>query len=127
MLATSTDAGDQGAVGVWNLASGGSVFSTTTHAQITGLQFSPDGVTLATSDRDGSIQLWHVASGELLATIAAAPSRNVAFAFAPDGKQLICVGATGVVNRCDVATGKVTALGSVAEPAIFLLEFSRRS
>ncbi|MGH7140840.1 MAG: WD40 repeat domain-containing protein [Pirellulales bacterium] len=75
MLATSTDAGNQGAVGVWNLASGGSVFSTTTHAQISGLQFSPDGATLATSDRDGSIQIWHVLAWALVWALPLAVGR----------------------------------------------------
>jgi WD40 repeat protein len=116
LLATSTDAGDQGAVVAWDVASGANVFATTTHSRVTGLLFSRDGTTLATSHRDGSIQFWQVGSGELLTTIARAPSPIVALAFTPNGKQLICVGTTGAVNRCDASTGEVTKLGTVSLP-----------
>jgi eukaryotic-like serine/threonine-protein kinase len=56
--------------------------------------FSPDSKTLATASWDGTVRLWHVATGSELITLKG-HTKGVMFcvAFSPDGRQL--VGGTG--------------------------------
>ena len=52
--------------------------------------YSPDGKTLASSgSKDGTIQLWHVDSGNLVQTLEGHTDTVTALAFAPDGKTLV--------------------------------------
>src|SRR5262249_51330688 len=55
-----------GGAGVWALIPGGS--KGTNNLRVLTIAFSPDGRTLATSGADGSIYLWDVATGHLVAT-----------------------------------------------------------
>jgi eukaryotic-like serine/threonine-protein kinase len=60
------------------------------------LTFSPDGRTLATASWDGSVRLWHVATGlELFSFKDPAHSQCWAVQFSPDGKQLVATGTGG--------------------------------
>lgn len=52
--------------------------------------YSPDGKTLASSgSSDGTIQLWHVDSGDLMQTLAGHTEAVTALTFAPDSKTLV--------------------------------------
>jgi len=53
-----------------------------------GATFSPDKHILATGARDDSIQLWDVASGNLLRTLSGHSDYVYAAAFSPDGQTL---------------------------------------
>jgi WD40 repeat protein len=53
------------------------------------LSFSPDGKTLASGSRDGTVKLWDVASGKLAATLQGHPGSVWALAFSPDGRVLV--------------------------------------
>jgi len=53
---------------------------------------SPDGKLLATGDKAGTVKLWDLASGRLLATVKAHTSEVVALAFSPDGRILATCG-----------------------------------
>jgi len=81
---------------------------------VAALSFSPDGTTLATVHTDsggptgnGSVMLWDVASGELLADLTGEdplPSLSFTLAFSPDGGTL-AVQLEGCFRLWDVATG----------------------
>ncbi|GHJ41675.1 WD40 repeat domain-containing serine/threonine protein kinase [Streptomyces sp. TS71-3] len=77
---------------------------------VTGMSFSPDGGTLATSHRDGRVRLWDVADHRLKATISGRygePIQDVAFS--PDGRTLAASVAPGVW-LWDVASRKPRAI-----------------
>lgn len=55
---------------------------------VTGVTFSPDGASLASSGVDTTIRLWEVATGKQLATLHGHPNQVNAVAFSPDGASL---------------------------------------
>jgi dipeptidyl aminopeptidase/acylaminoacyl peptidase len=72
---------------------------------LTQVAFSPGGTLLATADADGTIQLWNLATGQL---VGAALYVGIGFpvngvAFSPDGKQLAAADADGTVRMLPVA------------------------
>ena len=67
---------------------------------------SPDGRTLATGFRDGTVELWDVATGDLRRTFTAHSNRVSSMRFNPDGSILATTGSwDGAVRLWDVATG----------------------
>ncbi|WP_458248855.1 WD40 repeat domain-containing protein [Streptomyces sp. MAI_2237] len=76
---------------------------------VTSLAFSPNGKLLASATNYGTVQLWNVANGDLLATLdklALADAAPNKITFSPDGKKLAvcCVPRFQLV---DVASGKI--------------------
>jgi RNA polymerase sigma factor (sigma-70 family) len=67
--------------------------------------FSPDGKILAAGGYTGAILLYDAATGRKLHELRARTINFPAFAFAPDGKTLACVG-TKTIQIWDTATGK---------------------
>jgi WD40 repeat protein len=92
--------GDDGAIQLWEAASGKPVRKLTGATDwLLALAFSPDGKTLAAGGHDGQLRLWDVASGRKVADVLAQPPAapkappppvNIvsALAFSPDGKQV---------------------------------------
>ena len=90
------------AVGLWLLAG---LLSTSTgaaeprftleghHDAVTCLAYAPDGQTLATGSKDGTVRLWD-AAGKERATLPGHERMVTALAFAPDGKTLATTGST---------------------------------
>jgi WD40 repeat protein/predicted Ser/Thr protein kinase len=68
--------------------------------------FSPDGKLLAAAGADGTVQVWHVVTGQSRGTLTghAGPVNGVAFS--PDGLTLASAGVDGKVRLWDVASGK---------------------
>lgn|ERR1041385_7495222 len=72
------------------------------------LMFSPDGRTLATASRDGTVKLWDAASGQLTATLRH-DSGAAWLAFSPDGKTVATGSKDHTARMWDVATGRLIA------------------
>jgi WD40 repeat protein len=88
------------------------------HAAVV-LAFSPDGKTLASGAKDGTVCLWDVATRQLVRTLRCpAPVRNLAFV---PGTGRLAVGSLGV-TLWDVATGEPA--GSVGADKEYFLTFS---
>lgn len=91
---------------------------------------SPDGRTLAISTRDGSVRLWNVRSGLLVATLREKSEidgmsrfQESGLAFSPDGRHLALADTGGEVSVWAVGSRevelKMRALGSSAFSAVF--------
>ncbi|MEU1338352.1 hypothetical protein [Streptomyces sp. NPDC005827] len=81
------------------------------------IAFSPDGATLATSSRDGTVRLWNPATGSIQETL---PDAGTPMAFSPDGATLAVGrvdGDGGSVSLLDIATGyaRVEFVGQTGE------------
>ena len=66
--------------------------------------FSPDGKTLALASREGTVQLWDVATGKLLETLKGHSSAVMAVAFSPDGRTLASGSSDQTVRLWNVET-----------------------
>jgi WD40 repeat protein len=76
------------------------------------LAFSPDGKTLISCGRDGTVKFWDVPAGRERVTLRA-PEGFEGLALSPDGQTLVTVAGgpsrQGVVRRWDVAAGRERA------------------
>jgi WD40 repeat protein len=68
-------------------------------------EFSPDGRTLVSCGRDGTVRFWEVATGRCLRTIEAHGDEVNDAAFSPDGRSLATAGDDGAIKVWDVETG----------------------
>lgn len=73
--------------------------------QLSAAALAPDGLTLASVSRDGTVKLWDVTTGLELRTLSrlATPARSVTFA--PNGRILVSVLQDRTVKLWDVTTG----------------------
>ncbi len=66
--------------------------------------FSPDGKTLALASREGSVQLWDVATGKILEKVKGHSSAVEAVVFSPDGRTLASGSGDETVRLWNVET-----------------------
>lgn len=83
------------------------------------LAFSPGGQQLATGSaqsRDGTVQLWRVADGALLATLAGHTGNIRALAFSADGQRLISASGDGTARVWQATDG--TSVATLDHPPV---------
>jgi WD40 repeat protein len=107
-------AGGDGAVRLWNPATGQQVrvlHATSARFGVNAVAFSPHGTLLASGEGDGTIRLWNPATGRAIRILHAIGSGTYlplsGVAFSPNGKLLASV--VAAVRLWDPATGQ--ALG----------------
>jgi RNA polymerase sigma factor (sigma-70 family) len=89
---------------LWDAATGKELRVFPSNGQPRGVAFSPDGKTIATTQRWG--QLWDVATGKMLCELKNLQSAVFALAFAPDGKTLATGNSDGAVHLWDPTNGE---------------------
>jgi WD40 repeat protein len=120
-------AGKDGAVKVWDVASG-KLTRTLTVKDLSAVALSPDGKVLATGSKDGVIRLWDVATGKQLRSLTGPKQEIAALAFHPAGRLLASGTNPGPAILWDPATGlekarvRVGPAGEVG--AVWSLAFS---
>jgi WD40 repeat protein len=77
----------------------------TIDAAATALAFDPTGSTLAAGLFDGNVEIWDVATGELVRGFRAHSGRVHDLAFSPDGAWIATAGEDGTVALFDAASG----------------------
>jgi WD40 repeat protein len=91
---------------VWDLAARSKVHEFGGHAKgVLAANFSPDGMRVVSTARDGQAIVWEAATGTVAYSIPG-PGADVAEAmFTPDGKQLVVAGRGGVVTLHSASDG----------------------
>jgi WD40 repeat protein len=74
-------------------------------SRICSLSFSPDGQMLAVGAWDGSVRLWQVADGEVLASLPDHANGVVSVAFSPNGMMLATASLDGITKLWDISRG----------------------
>ncbi len=109
-------ANGDGAVHVWNVATGQMVNSLNAHTDlVSGVVFSPDGSVLASASYDGTVVLWDMATGGALRTLSAHTDFVNSVAFSPDGTTLASASNDRTVIVWHVATGQPLRTFSVED------------
>lgn len=114
-----------GEIKLWNVITRGEVVSVRGHpgaGLVSGLAFSPDGKTLASSSVDQTVRLWDVATGKLKHTLKGGHTNALyCVAYSPDGKTLASAGADQTIKVWDLTNLSTPA----ADPAIARTDFEK--
>ena len=96
-------------IGIWiyNAQTGQELDLLTGHTgRVRSVVFSPDGRTLASGSRDGTIRQWDVSTGRHLRTLRGHTDWVNSVVFSPDGRTLASGSSDGTVRQWDVSTGR---------------------
>ena len=70
------------------------------------VDWSPEGQRLASGGQDGSLKIWHAATGQNVQTVSAHTGSIGTLAWSPDGRRLASAGGDCTVRICDAARGQ---------------------
>jgi WD40 repeat protein len=125
---TLVSAGDDqdGAVKVWDVASGTTVATLPHPGAVLCLAFNRDGSQLATGGKDQTIRVWDTATRREAHVLSGGHSLSVSgVAFSPDGRRLASASWDKSVKVWDLSTGKVVLPPMEHTDLLFGVAFSR--
>lgn len=76
-------------------------------ANVTAVQFSPDGSKLASASDNGTLMVWDVGTGARLHTLDGSFTTFATLQFSPDGSKLAAASEYGKVTVWNVSTGRL--------------------
>src|SRR5262249_48635895 len=127
----STGRGDppSGELKLWDSAGGKALVTTTWHALLGAVAFSPDGRRLAGAAHDCTVAVWDAGTLQPVATLKGQPERGLSewtgVAYSADGRQVAAGSAAGRVRVWDAATGEeLLNVLTTAQTAVSGLAFS---
>jgi WD40 repeat protein len=88
----------EGVADVWDAQTGDRVTTLAAPAEIGGLTYSPDGMTVATAHGDGTVRLWDPETGVQQLVLGGDGTRMSHVEFGPHGSALASVGDDGIVH-----------------------------
>ncbi|NNH71004.1 helix-turn-helix domain-containing protein [Nocardia uniformis] len=115
---TLLTASSDGTIGTWDTADLGSLHPA---APAAAFAYSRNGRTHAVAAADGSVHLWHSATGYRRQQLPGSPREPTGLAFAADDRFLVHGGADGL-RVLDTATSAVLPLGTTAVDALAVSE-----
>ena len=92
----------EGAVKIWDSASGQLLTTIFAQGGVVRVAFSPDGTRLATGSPDGMVRVWDAATGRLLQTLAGHTGEVWGGSFSPDGLRLATGSRDGTAKVWDI-------------------------
>jgi WD40 repeat protein len=108
---------------VWDAATGSRVREITSETPVSGLTLSPDGRRLAKARWDGAVQVFDLATGKSISTMA--HNKVVSAVFSPKGQRIATVSSDGSATVSDVESGKqLLPIGAEVNKHITDLAFS---
>lgn len=94
-------------IGVWDLASGTVRQVLRGEDWFEACAISPDGTTLVSAGRDGTVRIWNPATGEQIAVLYGHEGWVQDCTITPDGESIVSAGRDGTVRFWDVAPQRV--------------------
>lgn len=106
---TLASGGSDGAVRLWDTATGSEVKTLGTHPgmfnSVESVAFRPDGQNVASGSEDSTIRLWDVASGSEIRILTGHSSGLFSVAFSPDGRTLASGSSDKTAKMWDIDSG----------------------
>jgi WD40 repeat protein len=116
-----------GAVRIWDVATGTESPLLRDSRPVLAVAFSPNGQTLASAGEAGTVQVWNLATGRVLRTMAGHVQAVTGVVFSPDGNRLASRSWDGTVKVWQTATAEEVFTFKGHHGQITALAFSRDS
>ncbi len=98
---------DGDAARIWDIKGERPTITLTGHGgYLDSIAYSPDGTSLATASRDGTVRLWEAATGQHRATLSGHTQDVHAVAYSPDGNTLGSAGLDGTIRIWNPRNGE---------------------
>jgi WD40 repeat protein/tetratricopeptide (TPR) repeat protein len=98
--------GEDGTIGVWEVASGRRVLTLTDQPLTYAIAYSQDGSRIVTACKDGTARIWHIASRDQPQTLIQHSTHVFGVDVSADGRRLATAGEDGTVRIWDTASGE---------------------
>jgi WD40 repeat protein len=114
---------DKGRVHLWRGGAPAGDLVNPTRSVVTDVAFSPDGLSAATADEQGTARVWDVASRTSIA-LRGHVARVNSVSFSPNGQLVVTAGADGTVRVWQAASGASVAVLNATGRPVNAAEFS---